>query len=62
MESVRELVLFSLEKRRPQADLSVAYVYVEEAYKKAGERIFTRPCSDRTRGNGSNLKEEVFLQ
>jgi len=27
------------------------------AYKKAGEGLFTRACSDRTRGKGCKLKE-----
>jgi len=29
----------------------------EGAYRKDGEELFTRGCSDRTRGNGSKLKE-----
>jgi len=32
----------------------------EGAYKKAGEGLFTRACSDRTKGNGFKLKEGIF--
>ncbi|KAK4817902.1 LOW QUALITY PROTEIN: hypothetical protein QYF61_002385 [Mycteria americana] len=34
--------------------------YLKGAYKKAGEGLFTRACSDRTRGNGFKLKEGRF--
>ncbi|KAK4810947.1 hypothetical protein QYF61_013356 [Mycteria americana] len=56
-DRLRELGLFSLEKRRLQGDLIVAFQYIKGAYKKGGERLFTRACSDRTRGNSFKLKE-----
>ncbi|PKU35023.1 hypothetical protein llap_14672 [Limosa lapponica baueri] len=55
-DRLRELGLFSLEKRRLQGDLVVAFQYLKAAYKKDGNKPFSRTCCDRTRGNGFNLK------
>jgi len=51
------LGLFSLEKRRLQGDPTAAFHYLKEGYKRAGEGLFTRAGTDRTRGNGFKLKE-----
>jgi len=59
-DRLRELGLVSLEKRRPWGDLTAAFQYLKGAYRKDGEGLFTRVCSDRTRGNGCKLKESRF--
>ncbi|KAK4828707.1 hypothetical protein QYF61_000545 [Mycteria americana] len=48
-ERLRESGLFSLENRRLQGDLIVAFQYLKEAYKKDGDKLFSRDCCDRTR-------------
>jgi len=59
-DRLREMGLLNLEKRRLWGDLLAAFQYLKGAYRKDGEGLFTSVCSDRTRGNGSKLKEVRF--
>ena len=52
--------MFSLEKRRLQGDLIAAFRYIKGAYKRDGDRLFTKACTDRTRDNSFKLKEGRF--
>ena len=57
---MRELGLFSLEKRRLQGDLIVAFQYLNGTYKQEGEWLFMRVDSGRARGNGFKLGQGRF--
>jgi len=35
----------------------VAFQYLKEAYRKAGEGLFRKACSNRMKGNGFELEE-----
>ena len=50
------MALFSLKKRRLWGDLIAAFQYLKGAYRKDGEGLSIRECSDRMRGNGFKLK------
>jgi len=54
---LRELGLFSLEKRKLRGDLRAAFRCLKGAHRKDGENIFSRACCDRTRSNDFKLRE-----
>jgi len=56
-ERLRDLGFFSLEQKRLWGHLIVAFQCIKGANSKDGERLVTRSCSDRTRGNGFKLKD-----
>ena len=59
-DRLRELGLFSLDKRRLRGDLTAAFQYLKGAYKQEGSKLFERVDNSRTRGSGFKLKEGRF--
>ena len=57
-DRLKELGMFSLQKRKLQGDFSMAFQHLKGDYKQEGNQISAWLDSDRTRGIGFRLMEE----